>query len=156
MVLTLGPRWRHRRRSWAYVVAMLRRVLLALLLVALGVLGAAWFSSGTFTVTRTVAVDPPSVMQDSMPRPEEAQMHIECSPTSSYYVTDGGDMMFFNEATGSPETPGPLCDDARAERLQAGVAFVLAGLLGGGAVLVLARVRDRRTAELPMTTAGTG
>ena len=136
---------------------MARRVLLALLVVALGVLGAAWFSTATFTVTRTVAVEPPTVLYDSTARlPEQAEMVIECSPTSSYYVTEGGDMMFFNEATGSPETPGPLCDDARAERLQAGVAFVLAGLLGGGAVLVLARVRDRRTAELPMTTAGTG
>jgi hypothetical protein len=128
---------------------MARRVLLALLVVALGVLGAAWFSTATFTVTRTVAVELPTVLYDSTARlPEQAEMLIECSPTSSYYVTEGGDVMFFNEATGSPETPGPLCDEARAQRRLASVAFVLAGLLGGGVVIVLGRVRDRRADEL--------
>lgn len=128
---------------------MARRVLLALLLVALGVLGAAWFSTATFTVTRTVAVELPTVLYDSTARlPDQAEMLIECSPTSSYYVTEGGDVMFFNEATGSPETPGPLCDEARAQRRLASVALVLAGLLGGGVVLVLGRVRDRRADEL--------
>jgi len=128
---------------------MARRVLLALLVVALGVLGAAWFSTATFTVTRTVAVESPTVLYDSTDRlPEQAEMVIECSPTSSYYVTEGGDMMFFNEATGSPETPGTLCDEARAQRRLASVAFVLAGLLGGAVVIVLGRVRDRRATEL--------
>ncbi len=134
---------------------MARRVLLALLVVALGVLGAAWFSTATFTVTRTVAVEPPTVLYDSTARlPGQAEMLIECSPTSSYYVTEGGDMMFFNEATGSPETPGPLCDEARAQRRLASVAFVLAGLLGGAVVIVLGRVRDRRADELVASPRG--
>lgn len=128
---------------------MARRVLLALLVVAFGVLGAAWFSTATFTVTRTVAVEPPTVLYDSTARlPEQAAMFIECRPTSSYYVTEGGEVMGFNEATGSPESPGPLCDDARAQRRVASVAFVLAGLLGGAVVIVLGRVRDRRASEL--------
>ena len=134
---------------------MARRVLLALLVAAFGVLGAAWFSTATFTVTRTVAVEPPTVLYDSTARlPEQAEMVIECSPTSSYYVTEGGDMMFFNEATGSPETPGPLCDEARAQRRLASVAFVLAGLLGGGVVIVLGRVRDGRADELVASPRG--
>lgn len=134
---------------------MARRVLLALLVVALGVLGAAWFATATFTVTRTVAVEPPTVLYDSTARlPGQAEMLIECSPTSSYYVTEGGDTMGFNEATGSPETPGPLCDEARAQRRLASVAFILAGLLGGGVVIVLGRVRDRRAVELAATPRG--
>lgn len=47
---------------------MARRVLLALLVVALGVLGAAWFATATFTVTRTVAVEPSAVLYDSTAR----------------------------------------------------------------------------------------
>lgn len=130
-------------------MVMARRVLLTLLVVALGVLIAAWFSTATFTVTRTVAVEPPTVLYDSSARlPEQAEMLIECTPTSSYYVTEGGDRMGFNGATGSPETPGPLCDEARAQRRLASVALVLVGLLGGGVVLVLGRVRDRRADEL--------
>jgi len=99
-------------------------------------------------VTRTVAVEPPTVLYDSTARlPEQAEMLIECSPTSSYYVTEGGDMMGFNEATGSPETPGPLCDETRPQRRLASVAFVLGGLLGGGVVIVSGRVRDQRADE---------
>ena len=54
---------------------MARRVRLALLVVALGVLGAAWFSTATFTVTRTVAVEPPTVLYDATARlPEQAEI----------------------------------------------------------------------------------
>lgn len=131
---------------------MARRVLLTLLVVAFGVLGAAWFSSATFTVTRTVAVEPPSVLFAPMPRlPAQAEMRIKCSRTSSNYVTEGGETRMFNEATGSPETSGPLCEKARAQRRVASVAFVLAGLLGGGVVLVMGRVRDRWAAERAAT-----
>lgn len=134
---------------------MARRVLLALLVVAFGVLGAAWFSTATFTVTRTVVVEPPTVLYDPTARlPEQAEMLIECSPTSSYYVAEGGDRMGFNGATGSPETPGPLCDEARAQRRLASVVFVLAGLLGGGVVIVLGRVRDRRASALVASARG--
>ena len=126
---------------------MVRRGLLVVLIVALGGLGAVWFAAGTFTITRTVTVEPPTALGVGPGRPSETEMRIRCGPTSSYYVTDGGDLMFFNGATGGPETPGPLCDEARSQRRQGAVAFVLAGLLGGLVVIAWGRGRDRRTAE---------
>lgn len=127
---------------------MARRMLLAVLVVAVGGLGAVWWSAGTFTVTRTVAVEPRSVLNDPMPRiTQEVELTIRCTSTSSHYVTDSGAMMGFNEATGTPETPGPLCDDARAQRRRSSAAFVVFGLLAGGAVLVAGLLRDRRVAE---------
>ncbi len=128
---------------------MARRMLLAVLVVAVGGLGAVWWSAGTFTVTRTVAVEPRSVLNDPMPRiTQEVELTIRCTSTSSHYVTDSGAMMGFNEATGTPETPGPLCDDARAQRRRSSAAFLLVGLLGGGAIVVAGLLRDRRAADL--------
>jgi hypothetical protein len=130
---------------------MVRRVLIAILVVAIGALGAAWFAEGTFTVKRSVRVDPPSILNEptGMPRFFDGdEMSIECGPTSGHYVTDSGDRLFFNEVTGSPESAQPLCDDARSQRRVMAVGLALVGLLGGAAVLVIGRVRDRRMTEL--------
>ena len=134
---------------------MARRVLLALLLVALGVLGAAWYSMGTFTMTRRVDVEPPSVLSDpsgaygSKSRVySSGDMNVRCSGARHNYVTDDGETMMFNSATGTPESAAPLCDEARTQRRQGAVGFVLVGLFGGGAVLAYGRMRDRRAAGL--------
>ncbi|MEO6628560.1 MAG: hypothetical protein ABIP03_08320 [Aquihabitans sp.] len=134
---------------------MARRVLLALLLVALGVLGAAWYSMGTFTMTRRVVVEPPSVLygQSGVSASKSrvyssGEMRIKCSGAAHNYVTDDGETMMFNSATGTPESAAPLCDEARTQRRQGAVGFVLVGLFGGGAVLAAGRMRDRRAAGL--------
>ena len=118
---------------------------------------AVWFAEGTFVVSRSIRVDPPMILNDSMPvLADGAEMKIECGPTSSYYVTERGDTMFFNEATGSPEDPHPLCDAARSQRRLTAAGFVLVGLLAGAAVIVMGRVRDRRVAELQALSADMG
>lgn len=119
----------------------------ALLVVALGGLLASWYATATFTVTRSVIIQPPGILEppDLAQRPpERREMRIECRALGGYYVSESGADLFWNVATGSPEDPGPFCEEARSERQRAAVAFMLLGLLIGGGIIATGLVQQRR------------
>lgn len=120
---------------------------MAALVVVLGAVGAARFASSTFTISRSVMVSPAPMSNDPTPAPERREMRIECSPNSSYYVSERGMVLIFNVATAAPEEdPRPYCDDARTEREVTAGAVMVVSLLGAGVLIVTGRVRHRRVA----------
>jgi len=115
------------------------------LLVALGVLGARVHATADFETTRTVTVEPPSIIGDTRePQPEQREMTLFCRNEGGGDYREDGETMVFNGSMWSPESPRPICDAARDERTTTSAAIVLVSLAAAGAVLLDGRVRARR------------
>jgi len=115
-------------------------VVLAAAFLAIGL----WYALGTFTVTRDVSGQPSAIGVGEQPL-EIRTMTIECrADGSAVYLTASGEVMFFDSATWSPQSPTPLCDDARPGRYPVAIGLAVLGTVIG---VVVAASGSRTSAD---------
>jgi len=115
-------------------------VVLAAAFLAIGL----WYALGTFTVTRDVSGQPSAIGVGEQPL-EIRTMTIECrADGSAVYLTASGEVMFFDSATWSPQSPTPLCDDARPGRYPLAIGLAVLGTVIG---VVVAASGSRTSAD---------
>ena len=115
-------------------------VVLAAAFLAIGL----WYALGTFTVTRDVSGQPSAIDLGEQPL-EIRTMTIGCrADGSAVYLTASGEVMFFDSATWSPQSPTPLCDDARPGRYPLAIGLAVLGTVIG---VVVAASGSRTSAD---------
>ena len=116
-------------------------VVLAAAFLAIGL----WYALGTFTVTRDVSGRSSEVVDVGEQPLEIRTMTIECrADGSAVYLTASGEVMFFNSATWSPQSPTPLCDEARPGRYPLAIGLAVLGTVIG---VVVAASGSRTSAD---------
>lgn len=102
-------------------------VVLASAFLAIGL----WYALGTFTTTLVVAGRPSGIDVGDQPL-ETRTMTIECrADGSAVFLTDSGEVMFFDSSMWSPQSPTPLCDDARPGRYPLAIGLAVLGTVIG-------------------------
>ena len=115
-------------------------VVLAAAFLAIGL----WYALGTLTVTRDVSGQPSAIDLGEQPL-EIRTMTIGCrADGSAVYLTASGEVMLFNSATWSPQSPTPLCDDARPGRYPVAIGLAVLGTVIG---VVVAASGSRTSAD---------